>query len=158
MSQNIDFSKLTPIECMFGEDFEQTQELVALFEEAELYLSSFRWCDGIKKAYFGLGVSDFVGIFLFEIEPSEETVDRFHWVVAGDVPPACIASTDCANSVFALRQYIGEMRDWCNSVLSGEDHGSPVNARVAADSARNLMKRITLLDTVILDQYRDELA
>lgn len=48
---------------MFGEDFEQTQELVALFEEAELYLSSFRWCDGIKKAYFGLGVSDFVGIF-----------------------------------------------------------------------------------------------
>lgn len=160
MSHNIDFSKLTPIEFMFGGEFEQTQEIVALFEEAELYLSSFRWCDGIKKAYFGLGVSDFVGIFLFEIEPSEEAVERFHWVVAGDVPPACIAGTECRNSAFALHKYIGALRDWCNTELSKEPNASlpPPGVTSAADGVHTLLGRIKLLDTVILEQYRDDLA
>lgn len=160
LSQNIDFSKLTPIELMFGEDFEQTQEIAALFEEAELYLSSFHWCDRIKKAYFGLGVSDFVGIFLFEIEPSVDTAERFHWVVAGDVPPACIAGTECRNSAFALHQYIRAMKNWCNAELSKEPTASLLarGAKHATHSAHDLMSRITLLDSVILEQYKDDLT
>lgn len=91
---SIDFSKLTPIEDMFGGDFEETQQLTVLFEEAELYLSSFNWCQGIKSVYFGLGVSGIIGIFLFEILPSESSVDRYFWVVAGDTPPAHLPTVD----------------------------------------------------------------
>lgn len=123
---------------MFGADFEQTQELVALFEEAELYLSSFRWCERVKQAYFGLGVSAFVGVFLFEIEPSEEGVDSFHWVVSGDVPPAHIAVADCPNPVVVLQKYVEEMK----------------NRR----PAHELAAKVTLLDTEILNWYRDQPA
>lgn len=160
MSQNIDISKLTPIELMFGEDLEQTQELVALFEEAELYISSFVWCERIKAAYFGLGVSAFIGIFLFEIEPSEESAGRFHWVVSGDVPPACIATADCPNPALALHKYIGQKKDWCETVLNGASADPERSASVesAVEAAQELMKRISLLDTVVLNQYRDELV
>lgn len=106
----IDFSKLTPVELMFGEDFEQTQRLAALIEEAELYLNSFAWCGDVKKAYFGLGVSDFIGIFLFEVVPPAEERERYHWVVAGDVPPAHLAVTNCPDPAFALKGYIEEMK------------------------------------------------
>lgn len=138
MNQNIDFSKLTPIEFMYGSDFEQTQELVALFEEAELYLSSFGWCERVKQAYFGLGVSAFIGIFLFEIEPSEENVDSFHWVVSGDVPSARFAAVDCANPALVLHRYVKEMKSCVPD--------------------QNLATTIALLDQVILNEYRNELA
>ena len=160
MNQNIDFSKVTPIESMFGEDFEQAQELVALFEEAELYLSSFGWCDRIKRAYFGLGVSAFIGIFLFEIEPTDDSVARFHWVVSGDVPSACITTTDCPNPAFALRKYITQMKGWCNTVLDGyaEAPVFEVDTTGKVVGIGDLMDRISLLDKVILDQYRKELV
>jgi len=106
----IDFSKLTPVELMFGDDFEEAQQLAALFEEAELYLNSFAWCESVKNVYFGLGLSDFIGIFLFEVVPSAGEPDRYHWVVAGDVPPAHFASTNCPDPAFALKGYIEEIR------------------------------------------------
>lgn len=153
---SIDFSKLTPIEDMFGGDFEETQQLTVLFEEAELYLSSFNWCQGIKSVYFGLGVSDIIGIFLFEILPSESSVDRYFWVVAGDTPPAHLPTVDCPNSVLALDSYIGRTRRWCESVLAGArlEGKSHVNLAQTAANARDLMERVRLLDSVILEHYR----
>lgn len=145
---------------MFGGDFEETQQLTVLFEEAELYLSSFHWCQGIKNAYFGLGVSDIIGIFLFEIFTSEESMGKFHWVVAGDVPPACVATVDCPNSAMALQSYIDEMTNWCRAVLAGGavDCRIKVNASATAENARELLRRISFLDTEILSQYKEELA
>jgi hypothetical protein len=139
---------------MFGGDFEETQQLAVLFEEAELYLSSFHWCEGIKNAYFGLGVSDIIGIFLFEILSSEESMDKFHWVVAGDVPPACFAAADCPNSALALHSYIDETKNWCRTVLAGGvvDCGPKVSASATAENARELLNRISFLDTEILSR------
>lgn len=138
VNPSIDFSKLTPIEFMFGKDFEETQQLAALFEEAELYLSSFAWCRGVRKAYFGLGVADFIGIFLFELMPSEDSRDRFLWVVAGDVPPAYLAAESYPNSAFALQGYIQRMK----SELASADCN--------AAQQRELMRRIMLLDSEVL--------
>lgn len=106
----IDFSKLTPVELMFGDDFEEAQQLAALFEEAELYLNSFAWCESVKNVYFGLGLSDFIGIFLFEVVSSADERDRYHWVVAGDVPPAHFGINNCPDPFFALKGYIEEIR------------------------------------------------
>jgi hypothetical protein len=116
----IDFSKLTPVELMFGEDFEETQQLAALFEEAELYLNSFAWCAGVKKVYFGMGLSDFIGIFLFEVVPSADERERYHWVVAGDVPPAHLAIANCPDAAFALKGYIEEMKGKVNLAQESE--------------------------------------
>lgn len=146
----IDFSKLVPIELMFGEDIEETQQLVALFEEAELYLASFGWCAGVRKAYFGLGVSDFIGIFLFELTPNEGLRDRYLWVVSGDVPPAYLVTDDCPNSVHALQRYIQKMNDYCAKASAA--------GRVDAGQLRELMRRIALLDSEVLSHYKGDLA
>ncbi|WP_342116075.1 hypothetical protein [Pseudoduganella sp. OTU4001] len=130
----IDFSKLTPIEHMFGDDFEETQQLAALFEEAELYLASFAGCEAIKRAYFGLGVSDFIGIFLFEFLPKDESKERFLWVVTGDVPSACLAADTCPDPTSALRAYIEHARGMCN------------------------VRSVTLLETVVLKHYTQDSA
>lgn len=116
----IDFSKLTPVELMFGDDFEETQQLTALFEEAELYLNSFAWCAGVKKVYFGLGMSDFIGIFLFEVVPTANERGRYHWVIAGDVPPAHFAVENCPDPSFALKGYIEEIRGKVNAAQERE--------------------------------------
>lgn len=136
----IDFSKLTPVESMFGEDFEQTQQLTALFEEAELYLSSFAWCESVKNVYFGLAVSDFIGIFLFEVVSSDESMGRFHWVVAGDTPPARLCANSFPNASLALKAYIEEMTERCGKAQE-----------------RDLMRRIRLLNSEVLGHYREEL-
>ena len=146
---SIDFSKLVPIESMFGNDFEETQQLTALFEEAELYLASFGWCQGIRSAYFGLGVSDFIGIFLFELTPSEGLRDKYLWVVAGDIPPAYLVTDDCPNSAIALQRYIEKMKDGCAKVAAA--------GRGDVEQQRELMRRIALLDSEVLSHYREEL-
>lgn len=135
----IDFARLTPIEAMFGEDLEETQQLTALFEEAELYLMSFGWCKGIRRAYFGLGVSDFIGVFLFEVMRADDGGDRYLWVVAGDIPSAHLSTRDRPNSVSALEAYVRDLEVRC--VDSG---------------ARDLMRRVALLDTEVLRHYRNE--
>ncbi len=136
----IDFSKLTPVETMFGEDFEQTQQLAALFEEAELYLSSFPWCEAVKNVYVGLAVSDFIGIFLFEVLASDESIGRFHWVVAGDTPPARLCAKSFPNAALALKAYIEEMTE-----------------RYGEAQERDLMRRIGLLNSEVLNRYRGDL-
>ena len=146
----IDYSKLTPIESMFGEDFEETQQLAALFEEAELYLTSFSWCEGIKSAYFGLGVSDFIGIFLFEIVAAASSPGSHIWVVAGDIPPAHLMVDECPSPAFALKAYIQKMKDWCGSAFN--------SGNIDAVEERQLMHRIALLDNEVLSHYRQEIA
>lgn len=130
----IDFSKLTPVELMFGADFEETQQLAALFEEAELYLNSFAWCEGVKKVYFGLGMSDFIGVFLFEVVSSADERERYHWVVAGDVPPAHFTIANYPDPAFALKGYIEEMKgkvdqaQECELLRLASFTGSPLQA------------------------------
>jgi len=148
-AQAIDFSKLTPIELMFGENFEEAQQLAALCEEAELYLASFGWCEGVKKAYFGLGISDFIGIFLFELMSSEDAQDKFLWVVAGDIPPACLATDNCPNPAVALHEYIEKMKDRCSTAL---DQG-----KIDVERERNMMQRIMQLGSEVLGHYSDKL-
>jgi hypothetical protein len=153
---NIDFSRLTPVGSMFGEDLEEAQQLTALCEEAELYLASFAWCDGIRNAYFGLGVSDFVGIFLFEILPSDASRGSFHWVVAGDIPPASLSVDRCSDSALALRLYIEEMKSWCQAVLEERPVGQAIHVNLPATvaNARELMERMASLESVVLSNCR----
>jgi hypothetical protein len=55
-------------------------------EEARQYLLSFAWCKIIKAGWFGWGVGGVCALFLFEILPSKVNVDRWIWIVVGDLP------------------------------------------------------------------------
>jgi len=104
----------------------------------------------VKKVYFGLGVSDFIGVFLFEVVPSEDEQERYHWVVAGDVPPARLSMTDYPNLAVALKGYIQEMRERCSTALT--------SGKGNAAHEHELMRRMQLVDREILSLYREELS
>ena len=115
----IKVSGLSPIASMRGEDDSETSEFQRLHRKAEDFLGSFEWCGGIKMARFGLGVSNIVAVFLFEIRPRRPGVDDLLWVVMGDIPPAYLVAHDAPDPAAALKAYIQEMRRWIDAVRSG---------------------------------------
>ena len=69
-------------------EVEEIRCVLNLSKDAENYLDSFDWCIKIKKSWYESECSsyDIIGVFLFEIEPIDETVDEFIWVIVGDLP------------------------------------------------------------------------
>ena len=66
-------------------EIEEIQSILGLYDEAKKYLESFDWCISTKKCWYDIdhGIYEKIGIFLFEIEPINDTVDDFIWVIVG---------------------------------------------------------------------------
>jgi len=152
MMTSIDYSELTDIELMTGEDDEETKELHAVYAKARTFIGSFKWCAGIKKAYFGLGAANVVAIFLFELIPVGESVDSLLWIVVGDIPPAYIVTDDAPNPESALAVYISLMRKWISAAKLGKSVKNliPVDAPPTAENANDLERRLEFLEEEIL--------
>jgi len=154
----IDYSALSAIESMVGEDAEETSQLRALYERAVNYICSFHWHGKIEKIYFGLGVSDIVGVFLFELTPRSANVDKLLWVIIGDVPPAYLVTDDAPDAATALQVYIREMNRWVEAAKAGASIKEviPVNAPPTIGNATDLERRLKFLEEEILPQYRSK--
>jgi hypothetical protein len=155
----VDLAKLTPVESMAGEDVEETAQLRSLYEKAREFLLAFKWCGGIHKAYFGLGVADIVAVFLFEIAPRSKDVDSLLWVIVGDIPPAYTVTDFAPNAACALDGYIGLMTQWVEAVKSGKpvDDLIPVNGKPSLVNAEQLEKKLRFIDKEILCMYTEDL-
>ena len=158
--KNVDESKISSIESMFGEDDEETRQFRVLYDKAVKFITAFAWHGKIERAYFGLGAADIVGVFLFELIPASASVDRFLWVVIGDLPPAYLVTDDTPNPACALDAYIREMRKWLEAVKLGEPTADlvPVNAPPTVENANDLENRLEFLEKEILGNYRGDLA
>ena len=152
----IDFSGLPHVESMRGEDDSETIEFQGLHRKAKAFLGTFSWCGGINTARFGLGVSNIVAVFLFEIHPLRRDVDDILWVVVGDIPPAYLVTDDAPDPARALQVYIREMRKWVEAVRSGRTVKSPVDAPPTSGNAEALAMRLDFIEREILDRYRGE--
>jgi hypothetical protein len=119
---------------------------------AEEWLRAFKWCQGIKRAFWGVGFPPKVAVCLFEIEPSRPAVDSWLWTVAGDLPPAYLVTDNAPNPEGALRQYVTEMRRWINAVRSGNDLAGviPVNAEPTEQWAGALAARLDFIEQEVL--------
>ena len=115
----------------------------------------------IKATYFGLSVSNILGIFLFEIVHSKKGGDDKVWVIVGDLPPAYITvEDDSPNPATALDSYIGAMERWIAAAkIGGNVEGLiPVNVPPTPENAKMLESRLQFLDREILSNYADDLA
>jgi hypothetical protein len=149
---NVDRSNLVPVDNIQGEDEADTKLLVEMHHAASRYLTSFKWCRRVEKAWLGMGMGGIVAVFLFEIEPAQRNVDRTLWVVVGDLPPAYLVTDSSPDPEAALRTYIAEMRKWIDAVRKGEslDDIIPVNAAPDAVMASRLEGRLDFLEKKIL--------
>jgi hypothetical protein len=154
----IDYSKLFDVATVTGEDDEETRELQALYRTAQSFIGSFHWHGEIKRALFGLGVADIVGVFLVELAPVSADIDSMWWVVVGDVPPAYLPADRASEPDLALEIYIHEMRRWVEAVREGGDLADmiPVNAPPTIENAADLEKRLNFLETEIIAWYRQD--
>ena len=154
MSSEIDFSALASIDSIKGEDEQETVEFKELHREARSYIQSFRWHGRIKNEYFGLGVAYIVAVFLFELDP-DPGVDKFIWVVVGDIPPAYLVIDNAPKPICALRGYIDLMREWVEAVKAGISVRDllPVDAPPTIGNADALGKRLNFFEEHIVPQF-----
>ena len=103
---NVDEAALVPVESIFGEDEDETRRLLLLHDRAVAYITSFAWSGKVCSIRFGFGVGDIVGVFLVELEPASPKVDRFLWIVVGDLPSAYLVTDVSPNAAAALSAYI----------------------------------------------------
>ena len=75
---DIDIEKLTEID--------EYQAILKLSDKAKEFLEDQSWCVKTIRTWYDIGIYDKVGVFLFQIEPLNETVDEFIWVIIGDLP------------------------------------------------------------------------
>jgi hypothetical protein len=100
---------IIPLEDLFEEQGEGSEILCDMAEQAQAYLESYEWCKAIEEAYFGDGIPDVVAVFLFRIEPIRANIDKWLWVIVGDLPPAYLLTRVSKTPSQALQGYIDEM-------------------------------------------------
>lgn len=94
---------------------------------------------------------DKLGVFLFEIKPANDDVDRYIWIIVGDLPSVYLdASIETGKE--ALEAYCYLMEEWSNNVLQGHslDDCYPVEAESANENAALLKKRIAFIRKELL--------
>lgn len=87
MINEIDFNLLVNIQDMKAEDDEETLELNEMYLDAKKFILSFHWCAEVEEAYFGFGIGGVIAINLLKIIPKDISVDKFLWVIVGDMLP-----------------------------------------------------------------------
>ncbi len=114
---------VVPIQDMIGDDDADTALLRGMCIEAKQYLESFDWCNVAEAVYWGGGVGKVFSIFLFEIFASRIGIDRWLWVVVGDIPHVYLVLDECKSPSDVLREYLGLMEQWIK--LAHQGRSSP---------------------------------
>jgi hypothetical protein len=140
-----------PVDRMTGEGDEDTALLREMFADAKNYVLSFSWRGSIVNSYFAGGVGKIFAIFLFNISPAQPDVDRWMWIVVGDVPPAYLPLEDCKSAAEVFETYIAGTKRWVNLAREGmeptsNDSVPPINVPATPEWAEQLDRRLRMLD------------
>ena len=143
----IDFSTVILddfFDCLADDDKQWAE---AYLSEAKQYLLSFTWCKMIEESYLGALEPSCFAVFLFKIRPSTKEIDKWLWVVVGDIPPAYLVCDLAPNPISALNSYIFEMRRWVYAVENGlsTEELIPVTGPEMIETAKALASRLDLI-------------
>ena len=134
-------------------EIEEIQSILGLYDEAREYLESFDWCVSTKKVWYDKdhGIYEKIGVFLFEIEPLNDTVDDFIWVIVGDLPSVYLDKSVTTGQE-ALETYCELMQEWADNIKSGKslDECYPVPVDTTIENAELLSGRISFIRRELL--------
>ena len=144
---NPDTSEMTRVSDLVDGD------QLALARKATDFLTSFRWCAGVKESFLAFDIGHPLGVFLFRIEPRLLGVDDTLWVVVGDCPPAFLVCDAAPDWVEALRCYVCEMQRWVDAVRAGSsvDGIIPVDVAPTLEHADMLASRLGFIQDHYID-------
>lgn len=152
----IDFSSLTYPEQIQGDDEQDTAMLHQMHAYAAAWLARFKWCKGVRQSFFGCGIGGICAVFLFEIVPASDDVDRWLWVVVGDIPPAYLVTDAARTAAAALIEYLSQMQGWVSAVEARKpvDELIPVNLSPTLENASSLRRRLESLAKLDISHFR----
>jgi hypothetical protein len=150
---------VVPVERMAGDGEEDTALLQQMLQEAKNYINSFSWCESIRNSYFAEGVGKIFAIFLFNISSVRRDVDKWMWIIVGDIPPAYLPWEDCHSSREAFDTYISGMKKWVQLAREGreaspEDCVPPVNVPATLEWAESLDSRLRSLQELVQPLFK----
>ena len=102
-------------------EIEEIKSIIGLYDKAKQYLENFDWCVLVKNGWFDedFRVYDKIGVFLFEIEPLNDSIDDFIWVIVGDLPSVYLDKS-VKSGLEALEIYCDLMQDWVDNIRVGK--------------------------------------
>lgn len=134
-------------------EIEEIQAILILYNEAKNYIEAFDWCIKTKNCWYDQenGVYEKIGVFLFEIEPKNKTVDDLIWVIVGDLPSVYLDKGVMTGKI-ALQTYCELMQEWVDNVINGKplDECYPVPVEATRKNADLLSNRISFIRTKLL--------
>jgi hypothetical protein len=141
----INIDKLTEIE--------EIQAILSLYYDAKNYIEDFDWCVSTKKCWYDkdFGIYEKIGVFLFEIEPLNNNVDDFIWVIVGDLPSVYLDKS-ITTGHDAVEQYCELMQEWADNVRDGKSLGEcyPVPVDPTIENAELLNSRVAFVRRELL--------
>jgi len=116
------------------------------------FLRGFPWARRTGRIWVAESIPGVIGLFLVELDAVSQDIDRYVWVVVGDVPPAYISSEFAKSPKAAVEGYIAEMEAWVEAVEKGEpvDDLIPVNGAPTRENAAALKSRLSFIKSKIL--------
>jgi hypothetical protein len=134
-------------------EIEESKSIPQLYEEAKSFLNSHEWCKKVIQAWHDedFSILDKLGVFLFEIEPANDNVDKYIWIIVGDLPSVYLdASVETGKQ--ALEVYCDLMEEWSDNVLQGRslEECYPVEAELTNENAELLKRRISFIRKELL--------
>lgn len=134
-------------------EIEEYRCILALYEEAKDFLGEYKWCKRTIKCWYEhkLGIYEKLGVFLFEIEPIDETVDRFIWVIVGDLPTVYFDES-VKTGKDALEIYCELMSEWADNVIGSKslEECYPVETEPTTENAELLKRRVAFIKKELL--------
>ena len=86
--------------------------------KAREYLICQSWHSrGILDEFFACELGGGIYIFLFELNSQKEDVDRFVWVICGNVPPLYLTTDCCTTPKSVAETYCDLAEQWCDGTL-----------------------------------------
>ena len=142
---------VVPIQDMNGDDEVDTTLLRGMCIEAKQYLESFDWCKTAEAVYWGGGVGKIFSIFLFEIVASRIGIDRWLWVVVGDIPHVYLVLDECKSPSDVLHLYMGLMEQWIELARQGRSSPDlpPIGVEPTPEWAMELEQRLRFIQTTV---------
>ncbi len=134
--------------------FDDEPDLHSLSIDAERYLLMHRWCEGIVNGWLAVYWEGILAVFLFQIDPTHNGVDKYVWIVIGDIPPAYIDVQSGRNPKEALDSYVLIMSEWVDNIMDGKAvaESYPVAMPPVKENAVMLKKRLDILQDLIEEE------
>lgn len=106
----IDWHQVCEVSCLRGTD--GWNRLM----QAREYLRYQSWCCCILDEFYACSIND-VYLFLFEVDSRKEDVDRFVWVVCGNVPSLYLTTDCCPAPKDVFENYCDLAEPRCDGTL-----------------------------------------